>query len=114
MGGVGIKKVGRPLGSVVTPRKLLEMEMREMAQLNRKIRVLLTEQLESIREELKENPSLTKRLDVVQALTSAVEKQGKGVDAAAKHLLGENEGAEEGIGVSGETLLGEIVGKRGG
>lgn len=92
---------GRPVGAVQTPRKVLEQDMREAARLNRRIRELVSKQVDAVEAELaKEDASLDKRLKAIELLSAAMNVQTAGIDKTAKHLLTDAEG---GGGQAGES-----------
>ena len=109
------RKAGRPVGSVLTPKKLLEVEMRETAKLNKEVRALLFEQVSAIRKELSESANLDKRLLVMDTLTAVVEKQAKGLDSVAKHLMTQEKdtGGGDGSEASEAEVLSSILGRKG-
>ncbi len=108
------KKPGRPAGSVQTPRKVLEADMRETASLNRKIRALISKQVEAIEKELSDSPELGKRLKAVEVLGSFVQAQTTGIDKTAKHVLSEPADGEGNAVVerAPEDVLRELRGQR--
>jgi hypothetical protein len=89
-------KRGRPVGSIPTPRSVLQQDMREAIRLNRQMRELLGAQLTEIEKALQQDGSLAIRLKVVEALSAALSSQSKAVDGTAKHVINgeEDEGKE--------------------
>ncbi len=119
--GTPARTAGRPVGSVQTPRKVLEQDMREAARLNKRIRELVSKQVDAVETELaKGDASLEKRLKAIEMLSSAMNVQTAGIDKTAKHLLAEPNEGETPLGGTAaadrdaDDVLREITGVRGG
>jgi hypothetical protein len=70
--------------------------MRESIALSKEIRKLISEQIKEVRKELADTSggSFEKRLKVIEVLATSLDKQGKGLDNTAKHLITEDGDAE--------------------
>jgi hypothetical protein len=80
------RAVGRPPGPE-SAKQLLKQELKETIKLNKEIRQMVQDQMDELRKMLRGEPSLDQRLRVVTVLGKMIELQGKGLDAAAGHLV---------------------------
>lgn len=82
---LGLKRLGRPKGSVQTPKSLLLTEVRETSAVLRKSRELLHRILISVNTKLGGLP-LNEQLTVAETIATITKTLSGGLESAAKHL----------------------------
>ena len=101
---VPVNKGGRPRGSTDSALSQLKAEVRATAQLNRRIREMISKSLTRLDVLMEQNPSLPPTLSVLDGLTNALDKTGRSMSTIGKMVISEgNEGS--GNDLSTEELL---------
>ena len=102
-------KVGRPKGSNDSALSQLKAEVRATAQLNRRIRDMISKSLTRLETLMEQNPSLPPTLEVLDGLTNALDKTGRSLSTVGKMVLLEgDEGSKHEL--STEELLKLVTG----
>lgn len=103
---------GRPVGSVETPRSMLQREVKETVRLNQQLREFATRMLEKLKVELEEGGGLKDKLEVLTTLAEMLAQQARSLDSMAKHLpaVGE-EGEDRERESSPQEVLDEFYGR---
>ena len=90
---VPVNKGGRPKGSMDSALSQLKSEVRATAQLNRRIREMISKSLTRLDVLMEQNPSLPPTLSVLDGLTNALDKTGRSMSTIGKMVISEgNEG----------------------
>lgn len=102
---VPVNKGGRPKGSMDSALSQLKSEVRATAQLNRRIRDMISKSLVRLETLMEQNPSLPPTLEVLDGLTNALDKTGRSLSSVGKMVLSEGDEGSSRHEMSTEELL---------
>lgn len=85
-------KVGRPAGSVQTPRSILQQDLRDNVKLNKSWRELSERCLKILHKALDKSPDdPVLAMKILETISASLANGSKAIDLTAKHVVNNNE-----------------------